>query len=433
MPRIFIHPKNKRRPVVIVGAGPVGLFLANLLGSKKIPTLVFEKRSRREILRGSRAIGITAPSLRLLGELGLLSDLKKRGVFIREAEVFENGKPCGHLDFRLLPKPWLPTLSVPQYETTRVLLKGIERFQNVNIFWETSFIRATTTADVIKGSFRFSNGRTKTMESDFLVGCDGHRSQVREAMKIPYSEKSSREAFLMADFKGRHPLGQKAALFFSKHGAVESFPMTKDLRRWIVQLGPERWQTRKRFNTELAASPKKLALYLATEVKKRAGFSVSGLNPDSFQWFRPRRTETKNYFQNRVLLCGDAAHVISPIGAQGMNSGFLGAAKIAQIIDRHAPFRPNKNPSSTSALLTQLKRYQTTQKKLVSTAGRRAELHMWIGTRIGLVFSLLRKWVTSLLLTRFFSPYLAKRFAMLDLIDRSMKSNPENDSSHGRF
>lgn len=418
MPRTSILRKNSSGlPVIIVGAGPVGLFLANLLGSKKIPVLVFEKRSRGEILQGSRAIGITAPSLRLLNEVGLLKPLQKCGVFIQEAEVFENGESVGILNFDVLPKPWLPTLSVPQFETTRVLLEGLRRFKHVKIYWNTGFLEnAQSSTHSVRAVFRSITGRPFSVDGAFLVGCDGHRSQVRAALKIPVRETTSDEEFLMADFKGDHPLNKKAALFFSGRGAAESFPMTKDLRRWILQLRPERFITRERFEKKLASSPQDISAFFLTELRVRSGFAVNGILPRSFQWFRPRRLESKNYFHGRSILCGDAAHVISPIGAQGMNSGFLGASQIAHVIARYLQIPANDLYSSDKRLVSKLKRYQFTQKKMVSRAGRRAELHMWIGTRTHSLFSFFRKCAVRMLLTRFFSPILARRFAMLDLL-----------------
>ncbi|MBL8993332.1 MAG: FAD-dependent monooxygenase, partial [Spirochaetia bacterium] len=221
-----------------------------------------------------------------------------------------------------------------------------------------------------------------------------------------------------ADFSGAHPLGEKAALCFSTKGAVESFPLTPKLRRWILQLNPGFFQTQERFKKEMLIYPERLAAFFQKEITIRTGFSASGLDTGTFQWFRPKRLEARHYFQDRVILCGDAAHVISPIGAQGMNAGFLGAARLAEIMEEHATTLKNGPHSYKARLLSRLKHCQLAQKKLVARAGKRAELHMWIGTRTSFVYSIFRKWVVRILLAKIFQPILAKRFAMLDLTSR---------------
>ena len=339
----MIH-KNQRMglhtntPITIVGGGPVGLLLACLLGRQGKEVRVIEKRTT--LPESSMAIGITPPSLDILNLLGLKADFLAEGVLIQTARVYENQKPVGHLNFRNSENA---ILSFPQFGTINLLRKKMSEFKSVT----------------------FEEGRAFN-ENDFkqnkgwMIACDGARSPLRNLAGISGKQHGYGVQFIMADFPDHERLGPDARLYFSRDGAVESFPLPGQARRWIVQV----------------KGPSDLSI-LKQRVKAAAGVDLSDRKSGPLNPFSPRWFLADTYYQNNVILCGDAAHVMSPIGGQGMNTGFGDAMMLAELLTH--PTQPG------------LQHYTRQRQKAFRIASRRAAMGMWLGTRQGPMASVLRK------------------------------------------
>ncbi|WP_321992686.1 NAD(P)/FAD-dependent oxidoreductase [Marispirochaeta aestuarii] len=377
-----------RTQILIVGAGPVGLLLANLLGQKKIDTLLVEKRS--EASRHSKAIGITPPSLRILAQLGLEETFISEGVRITDAHVHGKKDRIGQLSFSALPGPYQFILSFPQRRTEEILRRKLESFQSIQFLQNHECIEYSNHGDRISARVRTETGGTLDIDADYLCACDGFRSSLRQLSGIGMPGREYSDTFLMGDYRDRSGLEREAHLFFTPSGSVESFPLPGSFRRWVVQTP---------FYME-DPDPD----YLESSVFQRSGFA---LDPADREWTSPFRIYSRimtNFYRGRLLFLGDAAHTIPPIGGQGMNTGFGDAEHAAGML-------ASMLEGGYSAGL--LRSYSRHRRKAAVTAAGRAILSMKTGTIQGRIASALRNGILTLLLASPFKHSLSKHYAML--------------------
>jgi 2-polyprenyl-6-methoxyphenol hydroxylase-like FAD-dependent oxidoreductase len=380
--------------VVIIGAGPIGLLLANLLGARGIPTRIFDQREQP--LESSMAIGVTPPSMEILRRLGLDQVFQAAGVPVRHAEVHESRRRLGRLDFAQLKSDYPFFLSIPQARTVQLLHDNLAKFPCVKLASGVEFVGLTQKAGEVRTELRgVRSGDCFQVRSRLLVGCDGHRSAVRGAAGLKVSEKAYAQRFVMADFTDRSGLGSEARLFFTAEASVESFPLPGGWRRWIVLANDLREE-------ELPAE------YLIRTVKCQAGFDLSQEPVRFVSPFGAKRMLVDHYHAGRVVLAGDAAHTMSSIGGQGMNTGFADAEMLAELLPGALA-----NPDSTPKRFAT---YDRVRRAAYTVAADRAERGMWLGTLQGRVASFFRKHlIRDVLFSRLMERRLAPHFAMLTI------------------
>ena len=380
--------------VVIVGAGPVGLLLAALLGRQGQTVLVLDKKVQKS--HGSNAIGITPPSLELLAKLGLDQPLTRWGAPIRHVTVHGSGrKVLGGVSFASLPPPHDYILSVPQNVTEQILERHLLEYPSVRVEYGWELQSLDQDAESVTSTFRDAQGTPRVERSRFLAGCDGVNSVVRGAIDQERRPRRFDSTFLMGDFADDTGWGDDAHLFFTPRGAVEAFPLGQGRRRWIVQ------------------TPKFLdepGTYLEDEVSARTGLSVPAATCSWKSAFGIHRWISPHYAFGRVYLAGDSAHQMSPIGGQGMNTGFADAEFLASIL---ASRRNNPAPTEQWNRL-----YSTTRRRAARVAAGRAELSMAVGTVRGLG-SAVRNAVLGLLL-RLFPRFFPRHYGMLTIPGRNL-------------
>ena len=347
--------------VIIVGGGPVGLLLACLLQKSGLRLRVLEKRTLP--IAHSAAIGITPPSLHILEKLGLAQEFIDAGVKVRDCFVHGRKGKLGCVSFRDIPDEHRFILSLPQ-ATTIALLQSHLPFESIQTGCEVTGI--TQHADHC--TVQTTAGE---LTARFVIGCDGARGRVREFIGMPAPIKNYDSHFVMGDFIDRTNFGDAAHLFFTPTGSVESFPLPGGQRRWIVQ-------TDKRFDNP----PKALVSYLT---HLRTGITVPLSDQVNESVFTPRRFNCDRYYDGRVILCGDAAHGMSPIGGQGMNTGFADAEFLAEVLAKPDP-------------LALLPAYNRFRRQAAKTAIFRAEWGMWLGTWRGQLRSVMRDVILKFLL-----------------------------------
>lgn len=379
--------------VIIIGAGPIGLLLGNLLGARGVPTLIFDQREKP--LESSMAIGVTPPSMEILRRIGLDETFQSAGVPVRHAEVHEARKRLGRLDFAHLKSDYPFFLSIPQARTVEILHANLRKYSCVRITPGVTFEGLEQEGEMVKVDLRdLATQKNLSLRSHFLIGCDGHKSSVRSAAGLTVEEKSYPQRFVMADFTDRSGLGSEARLFFAPEASVESFPLPGGWRRWIVLANNLR--------DELPEE------YLVQTVKRLAGFDLTQEPVRFVSTFGAKRMLVNHYHAGRVVLAGDAAHTMSSIGGQGMNTGFADAEMLAELLPGALA-----NPCSMTRRFATYERVRRTAYK---AAADRAERGMWLGTLQGRFASLFRKHIIrDVLFSRFMERHLAPHFAMLTI------------------
>ncbi len=395
-------PSTQTFDIAIVGGGPVGLLLACLLGDKGLKVAVLERRT--EPPQQSQAIGITPPSLKILAKLGLEQEFIHQGVKVRDCHVYGESGHLGCVSFRDIPGDHRFILSLPQSETETLLQRRLKHMSQASLFQgvDVREVRACKTHCVLTTGSG-SSGRTGQVKARYVVACDGSRSALRESLQIKTTSHTYGVHFLMGDFIDRTSFKYEAHLFFTALGAVETFPLPCGLRRWIVQ-------TREHIGSPTPG-------LLTQLVQERARVTLDPEDQLNESAFTPRRLNCDRYHHGRVILCGDAAHVMSPIGGQGMNTGFADAEFLADALSAIMLGKARPEP-----LLAAYHRYRH---KAAQTATDRAAMGMWLGTWTGRQRSRLRDFIIRHLLCR--GPvrhHLGPLYAMLTIPYNTMDRVP---------
>lgn len=340
------------RTVAVVGAGPVGLLFALCAIEEGLRPIVLEKRVDGR--RGSRAIGVHPPALAILERLGLGERFLSRGIPVRRGLAFGRRDGLGAVGFDRIPGQHPYVLAIPQEETESILLEALaeRRPDALREGFELTQVRDGEL------ELRDAAGRPQTLAADAVVACDGKHSVARSRCGIDVSGGAYDGLFAMADFPDTTRFRTDAAVFLNPAGLVESFPLPGGLRRWVVR----------RFD---GAAGEPTADEIAATIWMRTGFRVPADEARGVSGFVAEHWLAARLSHGTVALAGDAAHVVSPIGGQGMNLGWLGAADLARTLG--PVLRAGGDP--TDALAANASR----RRSIARVAARRSELNMWLG------------------------------------------------------
>ena len=350
---------TERCDVAIAGGGPVGLLLGCLLTQQGLSVQVLEQHlSRRE---HSRAVGVHPPGLACLARAGAAEHVLSRAVRVRRAFAFGDGSTLGQLSFDTLPGPYPFVLTVPQSETERALERRLFSLSDRALRRGERILACKPEEDgvhlTLGASQTFAEEPPRELRARFVVGCDGKQSAVRQALGIAFKGGPYREHFVMADTADETSFADAAAVFLTRAGLVESFPLPGSIRRWVVGLGAQARE----------ASP----ALVEQLVRERTGELARASTARMSSAFTAEHYLADRFTRGRVALAGDAAHVISPIGGQGMNLGWLDVALLSEVL-----VQALARPAKATRLLEQYGRARRTAAKV---AMRRAELFMAIG------------------------------------------------------
>ena len=374
--------------VLVVGGGPTGLFLGLRLAQLGLDVRVLERSCTRP--PHSRSIGIHPPSLERLGALGLVDAFLARGVPVRRGHAFANREPLGVLEFASLRSPYPFILTLPQSETEGLLTAAFCRARPGALRYGAEVVRVTPLEEEVRVQYRFE-GEVQEARAAFVVGCDGKKSAVRQRLGIPFAGGSYTDTYLMGDFEDNTAFGADAALYLTDEGIVESFPLPGGVRRWVAKTDA--------YVKEATAED------LGALVKARLGHALPLETNTMLSAFGVQHFLARRFTEGRVALAGDAAHVLSPIGGQGMNLGWLDAWTLGEVFA--LTFGEGKRYEPLFAL------YNQRRLKAARAAVRRAEFNMMMGRKTAL--SRLRNGAAWVMLRGPLEPLLARLFTMQGL------------------
>lgn len=374
--------------IIIVGGGPVGLYIAGRLLQMGYPCKVLEKNE--SINPHSRSLGIHPISLELFENAGISQNFVDEGVKIRKGIAFWNRNKMGVVNFEKTPKPYNYILALPQSRTESILQDWVLSFKQETILRGAEVESVVNHDKSVTIQYQI-DGQQVTLNSRFLIGCDGLNSFVRKDLNIPLEGKQYPDTYIMGDFSDNTEFGEDAAVYLHDEGLIESFPLPNGMRRWVVK-------TDHRIENPDSELLKKL-------VHDRLGHSLNTTENVMMSSFGVQHFLAQKMAVGNVLIAGDAAHVVSPIGGQGMNLGWLGAEAAV-----HAIIQSFKNPADQT---NQFLLYAKKQRQVAKKVTKRAEMNMWLGRKES--SNLPVKWALSVILNTPLSGLLARMFTMRGL------------------
>lgn len=324
--------RNDREPVVVVGAGPIGMTAALALARHRVPSIVLEAEQGPSG-EGSKAICVQRDVLDMLERLGCGTRMASEGVswtlgrtYFRDQELFQTH----------LPQPtsvFPPFINLPQCRTEEVLLDCLLTTEQVEVRWEHRVTGINQDDAGVRLEVETPAG-SRTVSAAYVVACDGGRSTVRGLLELDFPGHSHADRFLIADIRADLPFPNERRFFFD--------PPFNPGRTVLIHPQPDRvWRIDWQVPPDTDVDEERRSGRLDERIR-----AIIGDTPYELVWlssYRFHQRVVPRFRVGRVLLAGDAAHLMSPFGARGMNSGMQDAEnaawKLALVWSGQAPQR----------------------------------------------------------------------------------------------
>ncbi len=308
--------------VLIVGAGPTGLALACQLQRFGIDFLIIDRNSGTT--PHSKAIGVQARTLEIYEQIGLAKDLVGMGTIAKRARMLEGGKIRGEVDLSgigegMSPYPFL--LLVEQGKHEKLLFDHISG-NGSGVEWSTELAGFEQNDAGVKATVRTADGIALDVSAKYLVGCDGAGSEVRKGLGLEFSGSTIERLFYVADVEIDWDFSHDSLYVALAANTITAFfPMTGSDRHFrIVGIFPEGHE----------GGPEDIEY---DEIEKKIiedtelDLDITGMN--WFSVYKVHSRHAEKFSLGRCFLAGDSAHIHTPAGAQGMNTGIQDGYNLA--------------------------------------------------------------------------------------------------------
>jgi 3-(3-hydroxy-phenyl)propionate hydroxylase len=323
--------RPQRRPVVIVGAGPVGLAAAIDCALRGVPCIVLDDND--VVSLGSRAICWSKRTLEIFDRLGVGERMVEKGVTWKVGRLFHGDREVWSFD--LLPEAGhkMPAfINLQQYYVEQYLVERAADFPDlINLRWKNRVTGVSPRPDGVTVRIETPDGGYE-LEADWLVACDGARSPVRAMMGLDFEGRVFEERFLIADVEMKADFPSERWFWFEPpfHSGRSALlhKQPDDIYRIDLQLGPDA-------DPEEERKPE----HVVPRISRVVGGRPFELDWVSVYTFQCRRLD--RFVHGRVVFVGDSAHIVSPFGARGGNGGIQDADnlvwKLAMVVRGEAP------------------------------------------------------------------------------------------------
>ncbi|MEX0938814.1 MAG: FAD-dependent monooxygenase [Pirellulales bacterium] len=319
-------------PVLVIGAGPVGLTLACELLRRDIECRVIDAAEGPTPPEQSRALAVHARTLEVFDDIAIAQRLVQNGRQLRAINAYEAGRRIARfeLDFHGVGTSYPYLLVLSQGKTERFLIDRIEELGG-QVEWNTQLSALRQDQEEVVATLATSADEDHQVRAAWLAGCDGAHSAVRHALGLAFEGAEYQETFLLADLSVDWQFIQSEAhMLLTSGGLLPAIPLPE----------PGRWRLIDATGAPELRDPQAIVARFE-QLVEAAGLPKSSLTDPSWAAsFRIHRRTVEQFRIGRCFLLGDAAHVHSPVGGQGMNIGVQDAYnlgwKLAMVLQRRA-------------------------------------------------------------------------------------------------
>ena len=303
--------------VLIVGAGPVGLFLANECARRGLRFRLVEERSSQS--EHSKALAIFPRTLEIFDMAGVVDPFLEVANRVTSVAIVTHGRRLAHMKFAPEESPYRFVAMVPQDVTERLLVNELER-KGGKVEYDTPFVSVEEQDDCVVATLK-RKGETTQVRTAFVVGCDGAHSTVRHLLDLPFEGAEYDDSFLLADIETNDTIpADELQLCPSELGPVAIFPMSATRRRVVATID------------KLEGDAPSLEL-VRRVLAERAPREIEARSLRWSSYFRIHHRQVTRLRVKRMFIAGDAAHIHSPFGGQGMNTGLHDVWNLAWKLD----------------------------------------------------------------------------------------------------
>ncbi len=319
--------------VLIVGAGPTGLVLALWLTRLGVSVRIIDKNNGPG--ETSRAMAVHARTLEFYQQLGFADEVVSHGIIIKQINLRKNAQPIASINLNFLGNTLSPfpfVLSFPQDDHEKLLIKQLELL-GVFVERNTELMNFSQDDDKVTATIKKQN-QIETLQISFLCGCDGARSTVRSGLNINFPGGTYSQLYYVTDVMAKGDLVDRGIqVCFLKNVFLLAFPIRSSGSVRLIGIVPENCMHKEKIEFS----------DVQQDVIENSKLTIEKVN--WFSTYHSHHRVAEHFRKDRVFLLGDAGHIHSPVGGQGMNTGIVDAVnlswKIAAVV---------KNQTSISLL-----------------------------------------------------------------------------------
>lgn len=309
--------KRSSEQVLVVGGGPVGLTMASELYRHGVPCRVIDQNEAPQVW--SKAAAMTPRTIEVLFDMGLSAQAHERGRPVYGMSLYKATDCIARVEFEIDGTPFPYMLGISQRDTELMLSEHLERLGG-RLERPVTLESFRQNVDGVVATLVHADGEREEVEARFIIGCDGAKSTVRRVLDLPFEGSTFEQNLIQADIRVDFPMRVEpgeAVGFLSSAGLIVALPLLTEGRyRVIVPNMP---------NPDVEET---LAVFQAL-AKERSPSGTTFYDADWIAKFHFHGRVVPRYRSGRVFLAGDAAHIHSPVGGQGMNMGMQDAYNLA--------------------------------------------------------------------------------------------------------
>lgn len=307
-------------PVMIVGAGPTGLMMAGQLARFGIDCVIIDKKSAPDTR--SKAIGVQARTLEIYDQMGIVEPMLRNGNCMQYVQMYLRNRLAVDIRFGdfgkgLSPYPYVLILS--QQVTDTELAKYVTSHKR-KILWNHELVKITQNKHCVTTTIKDVHGKVKKIRSRWAIGADGAHSFVRHHIPVEFEGGTYKPLFWLADVKMTWDEAPDTFIAkFSQKSFLIFFPMSNNTYRLTGSV----------IDDAIDPETDELTLDQIRTLFKKFDIDATVHSKTWTSVFKLHHRHANNFRHKRIFLTGDAAHIHSPVGAQGMNTGLQDAYNLA--------------------------------------------------------------------------------------------------------